>query len=223
MRNFYRLSTRLAQIQQRRYVSESTLPRIAQPSFWSSIHVVPKFLRRSPADTPKPAQSDAFRRWLAHPSTHLIILAMLAGSQAIQILNLKSDMDTQQHDIDRQLDKLKDVIERVQRGETVDVKEALGTGNPVEEAKWAQVIETLADDRRWLSRAQNRRRDKEAQKSDQKANSSRSLIPSLFHDLSDQSSWLTSWWSPARNTKGGRNAQQVEEQPSHGPTRPAFY
>src|ERR1700760_4079403 len=58
----------------RRYSSGSHLPRIAQPGLWHSI--VPKFLRRSPDTASKPPleRSKGFRKWINHPSTHVIVL-----------------------------------------------------------------------------------------------------------------------------------------------------
>ncbi|KAL8870451.1 MAG: hypothetical protein Q9174_003513 [Haloplaca sp. 1 TL-2023] len=70
---------------------------------------------------------------------------------------------------DAKIGLLKEVIERVQRGEEVDVKGLLGTGDPEKEKEWEQgsvVIQELEEeDRLWQSNARRRQRKEEAQRS----------------------------------------------------------
>ena len=102
-------------------------PRVLQPSFWASM--IPKPLRSRP-ENPRP------KEW--NPATPYIILGLLVGSQAIQILWLKQERSHQLRKAEAKIGILKEVIERVQRGEDVPVEELLGTGNATDEREWAE-------------------------------------------------------------------------------------
>ncbi|KAL8736615.1 MAG: hypothetical protein Q9181_002313 [Wetmoreana brouardii] len=118
---------------ERKYATESSLPRVAQPSLWKSI--TPKFLRKSD----QPYHSEKARRmkeW--NPATFFIVMFLLIGSNAMQMLALRNEFTTFSRKADAKIGLLKDVIERVQRGEEVDVKGLLGTGNPEKEKEWEQ-------------------------------------------------------------------------------------
>jgi hypothetical protein len=104
-----------------------SLPRIVQPSFWASM--IPKPLR-SRSDHPRP------REW--NPATPYIVLGLLVGSQAIQILWLKQERSHSLRRAEAKIGILREVIERVQRGEQVPVEEALGTGDAANEREWAE-------------------------------------------------------------------------------------
>ncbi|KAL1954496.1 hypothetical protein VTO42DRAFT_1107 [Malbranchea cinnamomea] len=112
------------------------LPRIANPSLWTSI--VPKFIRERNSGIPQKAKST---EW--NPATFFIVMAILIGSQAIRILSVRNDYDNFVRTTDAKIRKLREVIEKLNRGEEIDVREALGTGNPDAEAEWKQIIEEL--------------------------------------------------------------------------------
>ncbi|KAL8910820.1 MAG: hypothetical protein Q9171_003909 [Xanthocarpia ochracea] len=57
----------------------------------------------------------------------------------MQLLALRNEFTTFSRRADAKIGLLKDVIERVQKGESVDVKGLLGTGNPEKEREWEQV------------------------------------------------------------------------------------
>src|SRR5215469_15152209 len=116
-----------------RTISTSQLPRIAQPSFWTSL--TPRFLRRSRNGVSK---SKRLRRFLENPSTPILSLALLVGSQAIHTLKLKSDMTEMERKAEAKISLLKRVIERIQSGEDVNVEKELGTGEPVAEKEWLE-------------------------------------------------------------------------------------
>jgi hypothetical protein len=82
------------------------------------------------AETPRP------KEW--NPATPYIILGLLVGSQAIQILWLKQERNHELRRAEAKIGILREVIERVQRGEKVDVEGVLGTGDVVEEREWKQ-------------------------------------------------------------------------------------
>ncbi|KAL8759066.1 MAG: hypothetical protein Q9199_001020 [Rusavskia elegans] len=86
---------------------------------------------------------------------------LLIGSNAMQLLALRNEFTTYSRRADAKIGLLKEVIERVQKGEDVDVKGLLGTGNPEKEKEWEQVIKEIEEeDRLWQANA--RRRQKKA-------------------------------------------------------------
>ena len=109
----------------------SSLPKVAQPSIWQSI--IPRALRESRKD-PDPAKAPKAREW--NPATFFILIFLLIGSQAIQIIALRNDFTNFTRKADAKIALLREVIERVQRGEDVDVEGLLGTGNPEKEKEW---------------------------------------------------------------------------------------
>ncbi|KAL8842652.1 MAG: hypothetical protein Q9170_000427 [Blastenia crenularia] len=56
----------------------------------------------------------------------------------MQMIALKADLTAFSRRADAKIALLKEVIERVQKGEEVDVKGLLGTGNPEKEKEWEQ-------------------------------------------------------------------------------------
>ncbi|KAF1365740.1 hypothetical protein EJ07DRAFT_92562 [Lizonia empirigonia] len=110
-------------------------PTILRPSFWASM--IPKPLKER-ASGPKSHE------W--NPATPYIILSLLVGSQAIQILWLKQERAHSLRKAEAKLGLLKEVIERVQNGEDVDVEKVLGTGDAESEREWAEVLKDIQDE-----------------------------------------------------------------------------
>ncbi|KAK5133008.1 hypothetical protein LTR08_008295 [Meristemomyces frigidus] len=122
--------------------NETRLPRIANPSLWTSL--VPKFLRRrSPEEAAELAATQPTKRKEWNPYTSFIILAVLVGSNAINIIALRNQMLAFSRMTDAKLALLRDVVRRVKDGEEVDVKRLLGTGDPDAEKEWEQVMKEL--------------------------------------------------------------------------------
>ncbi|CBX95004.1 hypothetical protein IAQ61_008445 [Plenodomus lingam] len=125
-----------------------SLPTILQPSFWASM--VPKPLRNrghetsTPTPTPTSTSAQASRTW--NPATPFIILSLLVGSQAIQVLWLKQERAQNLRKAEAKIGILKEVIERVQNGEKVDVERLLGTGDAESEKAWAEVLKDLQNE-----------------------------------------------------------------------------
>jgi hypothetical protein len=90
--------------------------------------MIPKPLKERP-------QSPDRREW--NPATPYIVLGLLVGSQAIQMLWLKQERARNLRRAEAKIGILREVIERVQAGEVVDVEKVLGTGDEAEEAEWA--------------------------------------------------------------------------------------
>ncbi|OCL04203.1 hypothetical protein AOQ84DRAFT_391716 [Glonium stellatum] len=140
----------------RRLISTESLPRVVQPSLWHSI--VPRFLRqRAPADTTKAPKS---KEW--NPATPYIILALLIGSQAIQTIALKNDIAAFSRKADAKIGLLREVVERVQRGENVNVEKVLGTGNKESEREWEDVLKELEEEESLFQSRKRRKAMKEA-------------------------------------------------------------
>ncbi|KAF7677418.1 hypothetical protein GT037_004277 [Alternaria burnsii] len=112
-----------------------SIPRIIQPSFWASM--VPKPLK---------TRSEQPRRKEWNPATPYIILGLLVGSQAIQILWLKQERTHNLRRAEAKIGVLREVIERVQRGEDVSVEAALGTGDAADEREWAEVLKDIQNE-----------------------------------------------------------------------------
>ncbi|KAI8937587.1 hypothetical protein NX059_005301 [Plenodomus lindquistii] len=104
--------------------------------------MIPKPLRSQNAttDTSQPPS----RTW--NPATPYIILSLLVGSQAIQVLWLKQERAQSLRKADAKIGILKEVIERVQSGEKVDVEGVLGTGDGESEKAWAEVLKQVKDE-----------------------------------------------------------------------------
>ncbi|KAK3380283.1 hypothetical protein B0T24DRAFT_675992 [Lasiosphaeria ovina] len=113
----------------------AVVPKVAQPSFWKSM--VPKPLRRF--DGPKKPKS---KEW--NPATFFIVIFLLIGSMSIQMIVLRKDFGAFTRQSDVRIAQLRDVVERLQKGEAVDVEKALGTGDPEKESEWEEVLQELA-------------------------------------------------------------------------------
>ena len=61
---------------------------------------------------------------------------MLIGSQSINLIVLKNEWTVFSRMADTKIAALKEVIERLQRGEDVDVERMLGTGDERQEQEW---------------------------------------------------------------------------------------
>ncbi|KAI4104218.1 MAG: hypothetical protein L6R37_003387 [Teloschistes peruensis] len=82
----------------------------------------------------------------------------------MHVIGLQNEFTAFSRRADAKIGLLKDIIERVQRGDDVDVKGLLGTGNPEKERAWEEVIKELEEeDRLW--RANVRRRQKKEKSS----------------------------------------------------------
>ncbi|KAI4637476.1 hypothetical protein J4E83_000292 [Alternaria metachromatica] len=128
-----------------------SLPRIVQPSFWASL--IP---------TPLKTRSERPRRKDWNPATPYIILGLLVGSQAIQILWLKQERTHNLRKAEAKIGVLKEVIERVQRGEDVSVEAVLGTGNEADEREWAEVLKDIQDEEALFQSKKRRKAQRDA-------------------------------------------------------------
>lgn len=122
---------------------ESRLPRIAQSSFWDSM--IPKTFRNRSSKRSKTVEKKPL-----NPATYFLWIYILIGSQAIRILGVKNEMVAYSRKADLKIQQLREVVEKLQRGEEVDVKKALGTGDENQEREWEEALEELMkEDRVW--------------------------------------------------------------------------
>ncbi|KAK6197666.1 mitochondrial metal transporter [Pestalotiopsis sp. IQ-011] len=125
----------------------SSMPTVAQASFWRSL--IPKPWRPKekrpdvnfgPAKTLKKAKKD----W--NPATFYIVIFLFIGSMSIQMISLKKDFDTHMRRAETKIGILREVVEKLQRGEEVDVEKALGTGDAEQEKEWEKVLREIEQD-----------------------------------------------------------------------------
>lgn len=122
--------------------ASSTVPSFSDDghsSIWDSL--VPKFLRQPKKGISGP-KSLKRKEW--NPATFYIVMFMLIGSNAINMIALRHDILAFSRKSDAKIALLQDVLRRVQQGEKVDVERLLGTGDPEKEQEWA-------DGKYWLS------------------------------------------------------------------------
>jgi hypothetical protein len=118
----------------------STIPSITQPSFWKTL--VPKPLRKSENSRSGGKGKAKSKEW--NPATFYIAIFLLIGSMSIQMITLRNEFSTFSRRADARIDLLKEIIERVQKGEDVDVDGLLGTGDPNKEKEWEEGLWNLA-------------------------------------------------------------------------------
>ncbi|KAK8050002.1 hypothetical protein PG994_011732 [Apiospora phragmitis] len=119
-------------------------PTIAQPSFWKSLVPKPFRCRKEPTvdwGVPKKPKS---KEW--NPATFFIIMFLFVGSMSIQMIALRRDFNTFTRRAETRIGVLREVIEKLQRGEEIDVEKALGTGDAEREKEWEEVLKELEKD-----------------------------------------------------------------------------
>jgi len=113
-------------------------PRVVQPSTWEAI--IPRFLKRPDARLKRRAKKE----W--NPATFYIVIYLLIGSNAINLIALRNSLATFSRKADAEIAKLREVLKRVQEGEDVDVESVLGTGDEEREKEWQKIIDEFEND-----------------------------------------------------------------------------
>lgn len=114
-----------------KHSSAESLPRIAQPSFWQ--FMVPKVFRQSEAN-PFPARVQRSKAW--NPATFFIVIFLFIGSNAIQMIALRTEFKNFSRKAEVKIGLLQDAIDRLHRGEVFDVERLLGSGDEQQEREW---------------------------------------------------------------------------------------
>ncbi|KAI0969392.1 hypothetical protein F4678DRAFT_173239 [Xylaria arbuscula] len=125
---------------------QSSAPTVAQASFWKSL--IPKPFRSNPKPTvdwgvPEKKKPKS-KEW--NPATFYIVIFLFIGSMAIQMIALKRDFSTFMRRAEVRIGLLREVVEKLQRGEEVDVEKALGTGDVEKEKEWDEVLREIEQD-----------------------------------------------------------------------------
>jgi hypothetical protein len=111
----------------------SNAPNVAQTSFW--LGLVPKPLRQS---SPRAALNKKVRSKEWNPATFFIVIFLLIGSMSIQMIALRNEFAAFSRRADAKIGLLKEITERIQNGEEVDVEGLLGTGDKEREREWEE-------------------------------------------------------------------------------------
>lgn len=114
------------------------LPRVVQPSLWNSL--IPKAFRRpnDPVSLAERQKAKAKKSQGWNPATFFIAISIFIGSNAINTIKLRNEILSYNRKTDAKIALLRETIERVQRGEDVDVEKILGTGIPEKEKEWEE-------------------------------------------------------------------------------------
>lgn len=97
--------------------------------------MIPKFIRNRGSKETKPYKPKS-KEW--NPASFYIIIFILIGSQAIRMIALKNEYAAYTRSTDAKIRLLREVIERVNNGEKVDVEKLLGTGDEAKEREWEE-------------------------------------------------------------------------------------
>jgi hypothetical protein len=143
-----------------RYSSSEHLPRLAQPSIWQSI--IPKSLRtRDKRQLPTEKKPP-------NPASYFIWIYLFIGSQAIRIIGVQNEYKTFMRKAELKIAKLREVIEKLQRGEEVDVEKVLGTGDEIQELEWEEALREIEnEDKLWQANRLKRREAKAKQEAEE--------------------------------------------------------
>ncbi len=77
-------------------------------------------------------------------------------------MGLKTDFTTFVRQADLKIAQLREVVEKIQRGEDVDVEKVLGTGDEAQEREWEEALRELQEqDRIWQNNARKSREERE--------------------------------------------------------------
>ncbi|KAI5304786.1 hypothetical protein KEM56_005932 [Ascosphaera pollenicola] len=122
------------------------LPRILDPNLYRAI--IPKGWSVKPENDAESGRLPPTR----NPALYYTIIFLLIGSQAIHLLVLRKEREGFERSSDARIRVLKDVIGRLQRGEDIDVKKVLGTGDEKQEKSWEELIREIEEEEMWRRR-----------------------------------------------------------------------
>lgn len=126
-----------------RPISTGTPATIVDAGFWKSL--VPKPLRRENRKRTAKKTKD----W--NPMTFYIVMFLFIGSMSIQMIALRNQTNRYIRQSSVRIGLLKEIIQRIQNGEDVDVDKILGAGDAQKEADWEEgILVTLLFCRAWL-------------------------------------------------------------------------
>lgn len=116
---------------------DSSLPTVADASFWSSL--VPKPFRKENRASFRKGKKKS-KEW--NPATFFIVIFLLIGSMSINTIAVRTAHANFVRQADTKIGVLRDIVDRLQKGEKVDVAKELGSGNSAEEKAWGDCEKT---------------------------------------------------------------------------------
>lgn len=82
-------------------------------------------------------------------------------------MGVQNEHNTFMRKAELKIAKLREVIEKLQKGEDVDVEKVLGTGDEVQELEWEEALKEIEDeDKAWQSNKRKREEAKERQEAE---------------------------------------------------------
>ncbi|KAH6984944.1 hypothetical protein BKA56DRAFT_671400 [Ilyonectria sp. MPI-CAGE-AT-0026] len=133
------LSTKASLIPRSNIRFSSTVPAtVVAGTFWRSL--IPKPFRKEN----RAASKKKAREW--NPATFFIAIFLLIGSMSIQMITLRHSFDRYMRQSEARITTLREVVEKIQRGESVDVEKTLGTGDAKKEANWEELLKAIERD-----------------------------------------------------------------------------
>ncbi|KAM0254825.1 hypothetical protein ACHAQJ_006365 [Trichoderma viride] len=118
----------------------STAPvTIVEGSFWKSL--IPKPMRKANRNKLK---TKAQKEW--NPATYFIVMFLFIGSMSIQMIALRNQTERYMRQSSLRVAQLREVVQRIQNGEDVDVEKMLGTGDAQKEMEWEEVLQAIERD-----------------------------------------------------------------------------
>ncbi|KAL7963887.1 hypothetical protein V8C34DRAFT_9315 [Trichoderma compactum] len=118
----------------------STAPvTIVEGSFWRSL--IPKPMRKANRNKLK---AKAKKEW--NPATYFIVMFLFIGSMSIQMIALRNQTERYMRQSALRIAQLREVVQRIQNGEDVDVEKLLGTGDAQKETEWEEVLQAIERD-----------------------------------------------------------------------------
>ncbi|KAL6796970.1 hypothetical protein J3E68DRAFT_320494 [Trichoderma sp. SZMC 28012] len=118
----------------------STAPyTVVEGSFWKSL--IPKPMRKANRNKLK---AKAKKEW--NPATYFIVMFLFIGSMSIQMIALRNQTERYMRQSALRIAQLREVVQRIQNGEDVDVEKLLGTGDAQKETEWEEVLQAIERD-----------------------------------------------------------------------------
>lgn len=108
------------------------------------------------------------RRRPTNPATYFIWIYLLIGSQAIRLLQVKNDYATYSRKAELQLEKLREVVRKLQAGEEVDVEKVLGTNDANEEEAWEEALREIEKEERIWAESKRQKRERKRREEEER-------------------------------------------------------
>ncbi|KAK3322570.1 hypothetical protein B0H66DRAFT_602008 [Apodospora peruviana] len=127
-----------------------------------------------------------------NPATYFIAMFLMIGSMSIQMIALRKDFATYARRTDVRIALLRETVEKLQRGEKVDVEKVLGAGDAEQEQQWQDVLKEIERDE--ISKDFNQKQPKKVESPSAKATTPSEPTPAKLQPLPAGSSDTASFF-----------------------------